>query len=311
MQKQKYFLITDDKSQLKAFQEILVEDTIETIKPSDFKEVDASSNVKILYKVLEAGEGAIVQQSVLEVKYTEVVDIDNQIDDFEEGDYAKLTTTIAYNDGKKIYTFEKENDGVFTKDYYKRLSSKLQKETTAIETCFISEFIYVKPGQRAVIHNANNNFAQLRMKGLKDTVSSYDGIKESIIKFKKDIHTSAVPIELMQNWNGKYIQQNNYDIDEIVLTAYKNILGSEPINKNFSIMEEKYLEEYNLTEILLEIEERLVSECINYNTIPLAAELDENKITFNDLKSLVNKQIELFENVKEKNKISRKRDLKK
>lgn len=94
-------LVTSNEFKLKEFRRFGLDLRIE--KGLDLKEVDGTSEEVVIYKALEAGEGKLVEDTILMIDGKEVVDIRNKIDEmaeFEESDAQWIVSLALLQDGK-------------------------------------------------------------------------------------------------------------------------------------------------------------------------------------------------------------------
>jgi inosine/xanthosine triphosphate pyrophosphatase family protein len=94
-------LVTSNEFKLREFKRFGLDLSIE--KGLDLKEVDGTSEEVVIYKALEAGEGKLVEDTILMIDGKEVVDIRNKIDEmseFEESDAQWIVSLALLQDGK-------------------------------------------------------------------------------------------------------------------------------------------------------------------------------------------------------------------
>lgn len=77
---------------------------VEAVKGLDLKEVVADSETVAIYKAIEAGNGLIVEDTILEIEGKEVVDIRYRMDNLEGciAKQARWIVTLAMKDGDVI-----------------------------------------------------------------------------------------------------------------------------------------------------------------------------------------------------------------
>lgn len=106
-------LISSNPTKIKEFKSFFG-NTIDIEAGRDIKEVLGTMDEVIQHKALQAGEGYVVEDTILFVNDVEIVDIRWRLDDLKEGDVAKWITSLGYNDGKNIIVYRGTIDGVIT-----------------------------------------------------------------------------------------------------------------------------------------------------------------------------------------------------
>lgn len=99
-------LSTSNPNKIKEFKEILW-DKIEIVKWKDLKEVDWNSREVIIYKSLDAWEDFVVEDTIVEIEWKEVVDIKWKIEELENLKWKKISwiTRLWYNFWEYIYIY--------------------------------------------------------------------------------------------------------------------------------------------------------------------------------------------------------------
>jgi inosine/xanthosine triphosphate pyrophosphatase family protein len=92
-------------------------DTLQIQSGKDLPEVLGTIDEVITYKSLDAGDGYIVEDTILIINGEEVVDIRWKIDSLQEGDEATWITSLGYNKNGVITVYRGYQKGVLTKSH--------------------------------------------------------------------------------------------------------------------------------------------------------------------------------------------------
>jgi inosine/xanthosine triphosphate pyrophosphatase family protein len=145
-------------------------------KGKDLDEVMGTKEDVIIYKSLDAGEGYLVEDTILIVNGEEIVDIRWKADELEEGDKATWVVSLGYNDGENISVYRGSINGF--------ISGSRQGEG------FGSKFY--PEGQDKPMDYIENN------------IHYYSARKIAIENFKNKRPLYVVKISDIPPWSGKY-----------------------------------------------------------------------------------------------------------
>lgn len=177
------FLITSNEKKLREFRRFGLE--IEARAGQDIKEVEGTPLEVVVYKALEAGEGAVVEDTVLEIEGEVVVDIKFRLHELGQAPEARWIVTLGHNAGETIDIFE----GV--------IEGRLVKPKNQQQNPFGFDPYFVPAGEERTL-------AELEEIGIKDDFSAR---KDAVTRLAKGQRTLRVAIGDIPEWVGKY--QNN------------------------------------------------------------------------------------------------------
>ena len=96
-------LVSSNKNKIAEFRKYISGLTIESGK--DLQEVSSDMDTVITYKAYDAGEGYIVEDTILKVNGQEVVDIRWKKASLKDGDKVEWIVSLGYNDGDTITVY--------------------------------------------------------------------------------------------------------------------------------------------------------------------------------------------------------------
>jgi XTP/dITP diphosphohydrolase len=174
-------LITSNETKLKEFQRILPE--IESVPGTDLKEILGSPEEIVLYKSLAAGEGFIVEDTILLIEGKEVVDIKWKIDElknFKSLKEASWQVIIGYNNGIDIELYKGIINGVIVPDS--------SDKGYGFDPYFLPD-------------GSDITLAVLESEGKKD---SFSARQQALLNLKNRKIHKKIQIETLPVWQGKY-----------------------------------------------------------------------------------------------------------
>jgi len=179
-------LITSNKKKLEEFKRILPE--IKSRPGDDLREVEGTAKEVIMYKSLEAGIGAIVEDTILIINGEEVVDIKWKIDELKklkpvDTIKASWQVMLGYNNGEEINIYRGIVNGIIIPDSKDR--------GYGFDPYFLPD-------------GSDVTLARLEQEGRKDNFSAR---KNALISLKKDRPEDVIKIKYINEWDGEY--QNN------------------------------------------------------------------------------------------------------
>jgi len=155
----------------------------------DLEEVLADKDTVIIYKSLAAGEGYVVEDTILEIDGKEIVDIKWKLKSLKEGMKLKWIISFGYHTGTHIKVYRGEVDGIIT------------IPTIFPENAFGFD-LYFKP------LGMNKTLYELQKEGLKNQFSPRAlAIKALLLDTPiiiKDINT-------IKQWTGNYQNENSIE----------------------------------------------------------------------------------------------------
>jgi inosine/xanthosine triphosphate pyrophosphatase family protein len=85
--------------------------TIKITKGEDIEEVMGTKDDVIIYKAIDAGEGYVVEDTILNVNGLDVIDIKWKADELNETDKVIWVVSLGYNDGENISVYRGSVEG--------------------------------------------------------------------------------------------------------------------------------------------------------------------------------------------------------
>lgn len=175
-------VVTSNMNKFLEFKEILG-DELKIEKGLDLKEVQSDSLTVIFHKSADAGDGYIVEDTLLVIEGREVVDIRYKINELQNMDKVVEATWIVnlgYNDGQYIYVFESEIKGVL-------------KPSDALESFGFDPYFYPE-GQSLSLD-------ELAKRGRK---LEYSARNRAVIRMLNGEFSHGIRLEELKKWEGDY-----------------------------------------------------------------------------------------------------------
>lgn len=180
-------LVTSNKFKLAEFKRFGLD--IEIANGLDLEEVLGTPEEVIIYKAIEAGEGLMVEDTILIVDGVEIVDIREKINDLHLLINKKATwkVSIACIINDQIHIASSEVNG-----YIDQPSGDL-KNSFGFDPFFYINDIHL--GRKA-------SLSTLEAVGIKD---NYSARKQCVINFiNKENDFKIIPLNQVKKWEGKY-----------------------------------------------------------------------------------------------------------
>lgn len=178
-------IVSSNKTKIKEIQSYLG-DSIQIESGKDLSEVLGNIDEVITYKALDAGDGFVVEDTILLINGEEIVDIRWKLNQLEEGDEATWITSIGYNHNGKITVFRGYQKGLITKNQ--------GTDGFAFDPYFI-------PIELVDSYNA------LTLTQLGEKKANYSARVFALQNLVKNCHVFEVDIKDIPAWTGKYQNQ--------------------------------------------------------------------------------------------------------
>lgn len=172
-------LVTSNENKLKEFQRYIP--SLESEKGKDLPEVDGNKEEVAIHKAKLAGDGFLIEDTILEVDGKEVVDIRWKLSELQNSN-AKWITTLALNTDGFIYLYKGETQGTIDTNKYQ-------------ENSFGFDSVFIPKGSFQTLHEIG------------DKREPFSARKRAIEALVENNFYFKVEIKDIHEWKGKWQNQ--------------------------------------------------------------------------------------------------------
>jgi inosine/xanthosine triphosphate pyrophosphatase family protein len=174
-------LVTSNENKLKEFQRYIP--SLKSEKGKDLPEVDGNKEEVAIYKAKMAGDGFLIEDTILEVDGKEIVDIRWKLNELQNNS-ARWITTLALNKGGSIYLYKGETLGTINTEKYQ-------------ENSFGFDSVFIPHGSSQTLHEMGD-----KREPFSARKRAIEALVENNFYFKMDIKN-------IQEWKGRWQNSKN------------------------------------------------------------------------------------------------------